>query len=129
MSTRTIVEQAPGKVAPADKKLPEDFGICPFATAQKLLAGKWSILIFHSLSQGPKRFGELAQEIHATQATLSAQLKNLEHEGLIVRQVYAEIPPRVEYSLTPMGEKFLPVLAEIETWGSEYIAYLKKTAS
>ncbi|MSS20212.1 winged helix-turn-helix transcriptional regulator [Pseudoramibacter porci] len=105
------------------------FGMCPFVTAQHLLSGKWAILILQKLADGPKRFGALQRQIDITQATLSNQLKHLEGEGLIHREVFAEVPPRVEYSLTPIGEAFRPVLESIETWGNAYIAYLKeKTA-
>ncbi len=58
-------------------------------------------------------------------ATLASQLKALEKDGLITRHVYAEVPPRVEYTLTDMGRRFGPVLSSIETWGNEYIAYLR----
>lgn len=103
-----------------------EFGMCPFVTAQKLLQGKWAILILHALSDGPKRFGELQREIDITQATLAAQLKSLEGEGIINRELFPEIPPRVEYSLTDIGMEFKPVLGSIEEWGNKYIEFLKK---
>ena len=78
----------------------ELFGICPFVTAQKLLQGKWAILILHALNEGTKRFNELERDIQITHATLSSQLKYMEKEGLVHRTVYPEVPPRVEYSLT-----------------------------
>ena len=71
------------------------FGVCPFVTAQKLLQGKWAILILHALSEGTKRFNDLEREIHITHATLSSQLKYMEKEGLVHRTVYPEVPPRV----------------------------------
>ena len=95
-------------------------------TSQKLLSGKWAILILYALSQGPKRFGELQREVDITQATLSTQLKTLEQEGLVHRELYPEVPPRVEYSLTAIGEEFRPVLESIEVWGKQYIDYLEK---
>ena len=95
----------------------ELFGICPFVTAQKLLQGKWAILILHALNEGTKRF---------THATLSSQLKYMEKEGLVHRTVYPEVPPRVEYSLTAMGRRFAPVLDSIQVWGEEYIEFLKE---
>ena len=79
------------------------FGVCPFVTAQKLLQGKWAILILHALSEGTKRFNDLEREIHITHATLSSQLKYMEKEGLVHRTVYPEVPPRVEYTLTELG--------------------------
>lgn len=102
------------------------FGACPYVTAQQLLQGKWAILIMHELEDEPKRFGELQKSIDVTQATLSSQLKKMEQEGLINRKVYAEVPPRVEYSLTDIGQEFRPVLASIEQWGNKYIEFLRK---
>lgn len=104
----------------------ELFGICPFVTAQKLLQGKWAILILHALNEGTKRFNELKRDIQITHATLSSQLKYMEKEGLVHRTVYPEVPPRVEYSLTAMGRRFAPVLDSIQVWGEEYIEFLKE---
>lgn len=105
------------------------FGKCPFVTSQKLLQGKWSILIMHYLSEGTLRFGELQSRMpEVTHSTLSAQLKRLEEEGLVDRRAYSEVPPRVEYTLTPIGASFQSVLDSIEDWGNEYIAYLNRTA-
>lgn len=104
----------------------ELFGICPFVTAQKLLQGKWAILILHALNEGTKRFNELERDIQITHATLSSQLKYMEKEGLVHRTVYPEVPPRVEYSLTAMGRRFAPVLDSIQGWGEEYIEFLKE---
>lgn len=104
----------------------ELFGICPFVTAQKLLQGKWAILILHALNESTKRFNELERDIQITHATLSSQLKYMEKEGLVHRTVYPEVPPRVEYSLTAMGRRFAPVLDSIQVWGEEYIEFLKE---
>ena len=104
----------------------DQFGLCPYVTAQKLLSGKWAILILHELSDGPRRFGQLQKAMDITQATLSVHLKELEKEGLLTRTVYPEVPLRVEYSLTGIGESFRPVLASIEQWGNAYIDYLHK---
>lgn len=102
------------------------FGMCPFVTAQKLLAGKWAILILESLSGGAKRFNELQKEIDITQATLANHLRTLEEEGLLTRTVYPEVPPRVEYELTEIGAAFQPVLDSIEVWGNRYIEFLNE---
>lgn len=105
------------------------FGICPYVTSQKVLAGKWSILILHLLSDRESvRFNELQRMMpeEMTHATLSRQLKYLEQEGMIIRKDYGEIPPRVEYSLSGIGEKFRTVLDELEKWGQEYIYNMKK---
>ena len=103
------------------------FGMCPYVTAQQLLSGKWAILILYALSERPKRFNELQKEIDVTQATLSTQLKSLEREGLIHRELFPEVPPRVEYSLTEIGREFQPVLDSIEAWGYKYIDHLHQT--
>ncbi|MBR0597118.1 winged helix-turn-helix transcriptional regulator [Sinanaerobacter chloroacetimidivorans] len=102
------------------------FGICPFVTAQKILTGKWTLLILHRLSIKTMRFNELQRELPSlTQATLTKQLRMMEENGLIIRTVYNQIPPKVEYSLSELGKQFMPVLDSLETWGSQYIEFLK----
>lgn len=82
------------------------------------------MLIIYLLSKGTLRFGELHRSLPTmTQATLSKQLKMLEEYGIINRYVYNQIPPKVEYSLTEIGQKFLPVLNELEKWSNEYEQY------
>lgn len=105
------------------------FGRCPYVTAQKVLTGKWSMYLLYLLLDGPVRFNELQRRMpeEMTHTTLSRQLKTLESEGLIVRTEYQQVPPKVEYRLSDIGKKFENVLAELETWGNEYIAYLRAT--
>lgn len=105
----------------------ELFGRCPYVTAQKVLTGKWSMYILYLLSDGPVRFNELQRRMpeKMTHTTLSRQLKTLEDEGLIIRTEYQQIPPRVDYCLSEVGEKFKAVLSVFEVWGNEYIEYLK----
>ena len=102
------------------------FGVCPFVTTQQILSGKWAILILHELSTGTKRFNELQRQLQISHATLSIQLKDLEKEGMVHREVLPEVPPRVEYSLTDIGKTFQPVLDSIEIWGYKFIEYLKR---
>ena len=104
------------------------FGKCPFVTAQKVLTGKWSIYLLHTLMDGPIRFNELKRRMPEamTHATLSRQLKALEASGLIIRTEYQQIPPKVEYEISDIGRKFKPVLDDIEIWGNEYIDWLGK---
>lgn len=103
------------------------FGECPYVTFQKLLAGKWSLLIMHFLSDGSMRFNELKRCLpNMTHTTLSKQLKALEENGLIVRKEYPQIPPKVEYSLSDIGRRIKPVLDSLRIWGDEYIEYLKQ---
>lgn len=103
------------------------FGLRPYVTSQKVLTGKWSMYIMYLLTDGPIRFNELQRKMpeEMTHTTLSRQLKKLEEEGLIERIEYQQIPPKVEYKLSDIGEKFRKVLKELEIWGNEYIQYLK----
>ncbi|OLR60970.1 transcriptional regulator [Anaerostipes sp. 992a] len=104
----------------------ELFGLCPYVTSQKVLTGKWSIYILYLLSDGAIRFNELQRKMpeEMTHTTLSRQLKKLEKEGLIIRTEYAQIPPKVEYSLSDIGVKFKKVLNALGEWGDEYIEYI-----
>lgn len=103
------------------------FGKCPYATAQSLISGKWATLILHYLMDGPIRFNELQRLMpKMTHATLSVQLKSLVESGLVERKQYEDIPPRVEYSLTEIGERFRPVVDALSAWGTEYIEYMRK---
>ena len=103
------------------------YGQCPFATTQKVLQGKWAIVVLYQLSTGTKRFNELEKLIpEVSRPILTRQLRQLEKDKLIVRKVYAEVPPRVEYSLSPLGDKFKKVLEEIEIFGLDYINELEK---
>ena len=106
----------------------ELFGVCSYMTAQKVLAGKWSMYILYLLSNGAVRFNELQRQMpdNMTHTTLSRQLKTLENDGLIIRKEYNQIPPKVEYSLSDIGKKFNPVLAALADWGGKYIEYLKE---
>lgn len=102
------------------------FGFCPFVTAQKILTGKWTLLIMHHLNIKTMRFNELQRELpDLTQATLTKQLRTMEGNGLIIRTVYNQIPPKVEYTLSELGKQFYPVLDCLEIWGNKYIEFLK----
>ena len=93
---------------------------CPIEVTFSLLSGKWKHLILKELSQGPVRYGRLAKEISAVSAkVLTQQLKELETDGLVARTVFAEVPPRVEYSLTEMGISIFSVFKELRRWGLE----------
>jgi DNA-binding HxlR family transcriptional regulator len=102
------------------------FGQCPFVTAQKIIAGKWAVVILHNLSFKTLRFGELQRLLpELTQATLTKQLRSLEEYGLVNRYVFPQVPPKVEYSLTEIGKEFEPVLESISSWGEKYIEHIK----
>ena len=101
------------------KELPE----CPVETTLMLIGDKWKVLILRDLLTGTKRFGELKRSVgNVSQKVLTAQLRAMEESGLLTRKVYAEVPPRVEYSLTELGQSLKPILDVMKNWGEEYKA-------
>ena len=95
--------------------------VCPVETTLLLIGDKWKVLILRDLMSGTKRFGELKKSIgHVSQKVLTAQLRDMEAKGLVSRKVYAEVPPRVEYALSPLGEEMKPILDAMEQFGIEY---------
>ena len=96
--------------------------------SQRVLSGKWSMYLMHLLSDGPIRFNELKRRMpeNMTHTTLSRQLKFLEEGGLVIRQEYSQVPPKVEYSLSEIGKRFEPVLDALSDWGMEYIEFYNK---
>ena len=96
---------------------------CPVETTLTLIGDKWKVLILRDLLPGTKRFGELKKSIGSvSQKVLTAQLRDMEAKGLVHRQVYAEVPPRVEYSLTDLGKSLRPILDALQAWGEGYQA-------
>lgn len=94
---------------------------CPVETTLTLISDKWKVLILRDLMGGTMRFGELKKSIgHVTQKVLTAQLRQMEASGLLTRRVYAEVPPRVEYTLTELGYSLKPVMDALWTWGEGY---------
>ena len=94
---------------------------CPVETTQTLIGDKWKVLILRDLMSGTKRFGELKKSIGTvSQKVLTAQLRDMEANGLVHRDVYAEVPPRVEYSLTELGQSLKPILDAMWNWGEDY---------
>ena len=103
----------------AAKELPA----CPVETTLMLISDKWKVLILRDLMPGTRRFGELKKSIGTvSQKVLTAQLRDMEAKGLVTRRVYAEVPPRVEYSLTDLGRSLKPILDAMWSWGEEYKA-------
>ncbi len=96
---------------------------CPVETTLTLISDKWKVLIIRDLLPGTKRFGELKKSIGSvSQKVLTAQLRQMEESGLLTRTVYPEVPPRVEYTLTELGQSLRPVLDALKNWGEEYKA-------
>ncbi len=94
---------------------------CPVETTLMLIGDKWKVLILRDLMGGTKRFGELKKSIGTvSQKVLTAQLRDMEDKGLLTRKVYAEVPPRVEYTLTDIGYSLKPILDSMVIWGTDY---------
>ena len=107
-------------MASAAKELPA----CPVETTLMLIGDKWKVLILRDLLPGTKRFGELKKSIgNVSQKVLTAQLRDMESNGLVNRKVYPEVPPRVEYSLTELGQSLKPILDAMWDWGKEFKAH------
>lgn len=99
---------------------------CPVETTLTLIGDKWKVLILRDLLPGTKRFGELKKSIGSvSQKVLTAQLRDMEESGLVNRKVYAEVPPKVEYSLTELGQSLEPILDSMRNWGEKYKASKK----
>ena len=98
-----------------------DLPACPVETTLMLIGDKWKVLILRELLGGTKRFGELKKAIGSvSQKVLTAQLRDMEAKGLLTRTVYAEVPPRVEYTLTETGYSLRPILDSMVAWGTDY---------
>ncbi|WP_321972835.1 helix-turn-helix domain-containing protein [Paratractidigestivibacter sp.] len=94
---------------------------CPVETTLTLIGDKWRVLILRDLMEGTKRFGELRRSVgNVSQKVLTAKLRAMEESGLVHREVYAEVPPRVEYSLTELGRSLAPILKSLREWGEDY---------
>ena len=94
-----------------DAKVRAELPACPVETTLSLIGDKWKVLILRDLMPGTKRFGELKKSVgNVSQKVLTAQLRAMEESGLVHREVYAEVPPRVEYSLTEPGKSLKPIL-------------------
>lgn len=99
------------------ENLPE----CPVSTTVSLIGSKWKLLILRDLLTGTKRFGQLKKSLpDISQKVLTESLKSMVDDGIVERVAYSEVPPRVEYSLTDLGESMRPVISVMEQWGKEY---------
>ena len=109
----------------SESKTVKELPACPVETTLTLIGDKWKVLILRDLLTGTKRFGELKKSIgNLSQKVLTAQLRAMEENGLLTRTVYAEVPPRVEYTLTDLGKSLKPILDAMWNWGEEYKASL-----
>lgn len=106
-----------------EQKTAKTLPACPVETTLSLIGDKWKVLILRDLMPGTKRFGELKKSIGSvSQKVLTAQLRDMESNGLVTRTVYPEVPPRVEYPLTALGRSLKPILDAMWNWGESYKA-------
>lgn len=100
----------------------EELPFCPVATTVDMIGNKWKLLILRELLTGTKRFSEVHRAVEGmSQKVLTENLRKMEEDGLLVRNVYGEVPPRVEYSLSPLGDSLRPIIDAMGAWGTAYI--------
>ena len=107
----------------------EEMPACPVATTVQLIGSKWKILIIRNLMGRPWRFNELKKDLDGiSQKVLTDSLRSMEEDGIVTRTVYPEVPPRVEYALSELGESMRPIIKAMEIWRTEYKEkYAEKT--
>ena len=99
----------------------EEMPACPVATTVQLIGSKWKLLIMRNLLQRSWRFNELRKDLEGiSQKVLTDSLRSMEDDGIITRTVYPEVPPRVEYALSDLGESMRPIMNAMEEWGANY---------
>jgi len=99
-----------------------DDAVCPVARTAEIISGKWTLLIIRDLASGVKRFNQLERSLHGiSPKTLSERLRTLEEDGVIIRQTFAEVPPRVEYSLTLKGLDLVHVIESMRSYGKRWL--------
>ena len=99
----------------------EELPACPVATTVQMIGSKWKLLIMRNLLARPWRFNELKKDLEGiSQKVLTDSLRSMEADGIITRTVYPEVPPRVEYALSELGESMRPIIKAMEIWGTEY---------
>ncbi|NMR35711.1 helix-turn-helix transcriptional regulator [Chryseobacterium aquaticum] len=125
MKNNTIIENEEDK---SEKKIIFDENSCPVTATMKVLGGKWKAILINAIYHtSPARFGELRRSVKGiTQSMLTSQLRELEDDGIINRKIYAEIPPRVEYTLTEFGLTLSPIILSMADWGKKYKLKKKK---
>ena len=107
-------------------KKKEELPACPVATTVQLIGSKWKLLIMRNLLVRPWRFNELQKSLDGiSQKVLTESLRSMEDDGIIIRTVFPEVPPHVEYSLSEVGESMRPIIASMEAWGKHYKENLK----
>ena len=96
---------------------------CPVCRTAEIVCGKWTLLVIRDLAEGRSRFCELERSLHGiSPRTLSLRLRGLEEEGIVERQTFPEVPPRVEYALTAKGRALVPLIEDMRTYGREWLS-------
>lgn len=104
----------------------DEMPACPVAITVQMIGSKWKLLIMRNLLARPWRFNELKKDLEGiSQKVLTDSLRSMEADGIVIRTVYPEVPPRVEYSLSELGESMRPIIKSMELWGLNYIANYK----
>ena len=107
-------------------KRKDELPACPVATTVQLIGSKWKLLIMRNLLVRPWRFNELQRSLEGiSQKVLTDSLRSMEADGIITRTVYPEVPPRVEYALSDLGESMRPIIKAMEAWGNDYKANIE----
>ncbi len=102
-------------------KTKDELPACPVATTVQLIGSKWKLLILRNLMQRPWRFNELRKDLEGiSQKVLTDSLRSMQEDGIVTRTVYPEVPPRVEYALSELGESMRPIMKAMEQWGISY---------
>jgi len=105
-----------------NNKTDNDNKVCPVARTARIISGKWTLLIIRDLASGVKRFNQLERSLHGiSPKTLSERLRSLEEEGVILRRTFAEVPPRVEYTLTEKGRDLIEVVECMRCYGKQWL--------
>lgn len=106
----------------------EELPACPVATTVQLIGSKWKLLILRNLLARPWRFNELLRDLDGiSQKVLTDSLRAMEADGLVIRTAYPEVPPRVEYALSPTGETLRPILQAMQSWGEQYKSSMEES--
>ena len=104
----------------------DEMPACPVATTVQMIGSKWKLLIMRNLLARPWRFNELKKDLDGiSQKVLTDSLRSMEDDGIVIRTVYPEVPPRVEYALSELGESMRPIIKSMEQWGLDYISNSK----
>lgn len=123
MEKLTKQQQAAQYWRTATDALPPANAYCPVRTTLNVLGGKWKLLVLSYLLEGPRRYGELKRLVpEITEKMLIQELRELELDGMVARQVYQQVPPKVEYYLTELGQQVQPLFRALVGWGQDYIA-------